>query len=1263
MTIKKIDKENVEDILSLSPLQEGLLFHYLTEPDSEQYFEQLVLHLEGEWHEATFRNVLQNVVQANEMLRSIFRWEKLEKPIQIILKQVEPTINLVDLSGYSDTMQSMKVEELIASDRAEKIDISVAPWRVHLYRLSGNKSVLVLSNHHLILDGWSTGLLLKELIEGYNSLLSGRSWQASTKPKYKQFIRYIEADDKHKQQQFWSSYLNGFEVKTPLPTDKKVKSEYTKTKHVNVQVPKLLSDRMQLLVAEEGVTVASVFYTAWGILLQKYGNMDDVLFGTTVSGRNPDILGIEQMVGLFINTIPLRFKTNSDETIAQILKRTSRMLRDRGEFDASPLTEIKAHSEFKSKESLFDSIVVIENYPLDQAFKGLDQRLRVTHVSLLESTHYPLALAITMDEPFNLQFQYKAEMFEEATIQRLADHFVRILTSCVKNPHVRTSQIVMLGENEIEQLCKQYNQTETKYPVHLSIHEMFESQAELHPDTVALICNQQKMTYRELNEKANRLAWFLKARGIGEESIVGVMIERSFEMIIGILGILKAGAAYVPIDPDYPSERITYLLNHSRTSVLLVDAVTERNFTDNNQTSVFSVNDIINDHSLPQHNVHGDYHPDRLIYVLYTSGSTGNPKGVMVKMHAFVNLLHWFTREFCIDDQDVMLLIAPSSFDLAQKNMFCTLIQGGKLCLFEPGLYDYNRMSDLIFRENVSLINCAPSAVYPLIDFNEGTDFLRIASLRLVFLGGEPINLNRLMPWMKSARFHAEIANTYGPTECTDIAAFLRLTPEEAVHAQGVPMGKPIDNTKLYVLDREMNVLPEGRIGELYIGGVGLARGYFHAPELTSERFVDNPFDGGQKLYRTGDLVRYLPDGNLDYIGRTDYQVKIRGMRVELAEIEALLLNHSDVQEVVVIDWQGVNGIKYLCAYIVGATEQALASIKAYAVLHLPDYMVPTAFMRMEQLPLTPNSKIDKKALPEPQFSTGGDRDLACNGSETELQVLAIWQKVLGAEEIGLYDQFFDIGGNSILLIQMHSQLEKILPGKITIIELFSSPTIAQIAQFIEKKDSSTSSLQSLEYVTLPAVFFREMLERQGASVHSHHFEGRIPEEIWDICSVEQIEMQDLMLALFIYLLAEFSEQQTIVVQIHTNQVQFIPFVTKMDSFEHFSALFQHVRNHRLGTFNESIELDHLRLLGRDKAPYDVLPLYSKKKDLKEPAPLNVFDLIWEVDIDEIHLNAVYSCTCNANRFNREQMNDLVDGYSELIGLLAHQYEKSGGKS
>lgn len=648
---------------------------------------------------------------------------------------------------------------------------------------------------------------------------------------------------------------------------------------------------------------------------------------------------------------------------------------------------------------------------------------------------------------------YKTESMGEM-VKGITNHLTCFFKAVVNNPNIPLSEIDMLSE-ERNRILYEFNDSISDYPKDKSVVELFEMQVKKTPDKTAVVYQDKQLTYKELNEKANHLARVLVDHGVGEDVVVGIMLDRSLELLIGMLGVLKAGGAYLPIDPNYPEERIEYLLTSSNADIVLKTSKLENEHACSLVRSIDIDTLLENSTSEVVGNLDISYDPEGLQYVLYTSGSTGEPKGVMVKRNSFVNLLHWYTSEFQISDTDRVLLIAPISFDTSHKNIFAPLINGGQLHLFTAGIYDYNEMSEVIHQNRITLVNCTPSGFYPVVDYNENTNYQRLTSLKHVVLGGEAINLKKLTPWMKSTNFKSEIVNTYGPTECTDLASFYRIDLEEMQYLETVPIGKPIFNSQIYIVDSEMNLLPIGIVGELCIGGTGLSRGYYRAPELTREKFVEIPQLLGKKVYKTGDLARWMPDGNIEFIGRKDYQTKIRGFRVELGELETRLLKHEDIVEAAVVALDDSVGTKILSAYYVAKQKLTSAELRQFLSLNLPDFMIPAYFTQLEKMPLNHNGKIDRKSLPVPNLGIMTSSNYVAPQDEIEQKLVSIWQEVLGIERIGITDNFFELGGHSLKAAAIVLKVSKDLGINLQISELFRQPTVEDLAIYMRKKQKN----------------------------------------------------------------------------------------------------------------------------------------------------------------------------------------------------------------
>ncbi|HLP48170.1 MAG TPA: condensation domain-containing protein, partial [Candidatus Kapabacteria bacterium] len=739
--MEKIDPKSIENILALTPLQEGMLFHYLQDPKNALYFEQLCLEVFGEINVSYFEKAWQTVIATNEMLRTVFRWEKLEKSSQIILRQHKCNLVFYDLTKKDSHQAKTVLAEIKRKDRCKRFDLSEVPFRVILCKLDEKKYEMIISNHHILYDGWSNGIILKEFFKAYHELgQGGELLKLPVKPSFKEFLKWTHNQAKNEQEKFWRAYLNGFETPTELPIKNKIIEETARVDDYSIILAEDTGRNLDIFVKNNHVTLATVFYAAWGILLQKYCGSEDVIFGTTVSGRSAGIKGIENIVGLFINTIPLRTQTTPHETLSDIVFRIDKILQSREEVEHTSLVDIRNYCNLGGNESLFDTIVVIENYPLDNRLLPENSLLSVHSYAITEMTHYDLTVGIMLFNQIEVKFSFHPGFFDKETIESLAGHYKGIIQNIIENPGTSLSQLEIISSVEKNRILYEFNNTAVQYPEYKSIHQLLAEQIAKIPDKIALISSlHHYMTYKSLNDAAGYLGRVLKNKGVGPNCIVGLLIERSLEMIIGVLGILKAGGAYLPIETDYPPERIGYMLENSQTRLF----VTRTKFAGafNFSGEIVNIENVglthIDKVKIIETEV-TDY-PQDIVYMIYTSGSTGKPKGVIIQKEGFLNLLRWYMEALDIRKEDNNLLIAPISFDLAQKNLFSPFLAGGRLTLASPGIPDYIELKKLIHKMHVTMINCAPSVFYPLVEPGDDSDFAQLHSLRAIILGGEPI--------------------------------------------------------------------------------------------------------------------------------------------------------------------------------------------------------------------------------------------------------------------------------------------------------------------------------------------------------------------------------------------------------------------------------------------------------------------------------------------------------------------------------------------
>ncbi|UCH96605.1 MAG: amino acid adenylation domain-containing protein, partial [Candidatus Aminicenantes bacterium] len=1142
--MEKLEKKNIRDILALTPMQEGMLFHYLNDPESDHYFEQLSLKISDEINLQRFKKAWDYVVQGNEMLRVLFRWERLDNPTQVVLKQHHPDSRFFDLSTIEDhTERQKQLEKIKLEDRKEKFDLREIPFRVILCKISEKEYYIVISNHHILYDGWSTGVVLKEFFQAYEGLEKGETGLTTKiKPSFREYIQWHQNRDQDKQKKFWELYFKGFDAQTVLPIKRKgIKrnSEGAAAKAFGFVLEKDIKDKLDIFLRERGVTLAAYFYCAWGILLQKYCNSEDVVFGTTVSGRSAPIKEIENMVGLFINTIPLRVTAERGEKALDLLLKINNHLPHREKYENTPLVEIKKYSALTSGEELFDSLLVIENYPLDHFLRRENKTLPLTvhSYSAVESTNYDLTITIALPGNVEIRLIYNEELFAENVIHRLSRHFINILNEITGHPQKQFHEIEILSQEEKKQLLVDFNDTNevVDYPGEKSIHQLFEEQVERTPGRIAVIGNRQSvvgktenmhLTYEGLNERSNRLAHLLRQKGAGSDSIVGIMVERSIEMVIGIFGILKAGSAYLPIVPGSPPGRVKYMLADSGAKIL----ATTPGFRVKAEIEVEELFSTLTLTAISTSTSGQASSAASLAYVLYTSGSTGRPKGVMVEHCSVINLLFALHHQYPLKKQDTYLLKTSYLFDVSVTELFGWFLEGGRLAILEKGgEKDPAKITDIIERTGVTHINFVPSMFNVFVQELTSLDTVRLSGLKYIFLAGEAllpelVNKSRNLGTIGTL---IPLENIYGPTEGTVYSSGYSLANWDGTGR--IPIGKPLPNMMLFVLDKNNCLQPIGVPGELCIGGLGVARGYLNRPGLTAERFVEpvEPVTGNRcrweatsnkkflrgagavfsksaparrrhKIYKTGDLARWLSDGNIEYLGRMDHQVKIRGFRIELGEIENQLVSHRKVKEAVVAAKEIEGGDKYLCAYIIpaGTVETALfiGQLREYLSRALPDYMIPTHFVTIDGIPLTPSGKIDRKALPEPEIKSLEEYTAPRN--EREKALVDIWAEVLGIDnkQIGIEDNFFELGGHSLKIASLIGRIHKKLNIEIPFNKIFQAPTVKVLAEYISKQERSQyveiSPLEKREYYALSSpqkrLFVLQQMEADSIAYNMH---------------------------------------------------------------------------------------------------------------------------------------------------------------------------------
>ncbi|MCK4258351.1 MAG: amino acid adenylation domain-containing protein [Halanaerobiales bacterium] len=1049
-----IDRENIADMLALTSMQEGMLFYYLKEPESDQYFEQLSIRVAGPVQLNLFQQAWNNVVDSHEMLRTVFRWDKVKQPVQIVLKKHEPLVTFFDLTSTFGYEQETLLQEIKIADKKKRFDLQEVPFRISLCKIEDELFEIIISNHHILYDGWSNGIILKDFYDTYIAFANNKDFSLLSRTKFKEFIKFVQGRDKTSEESYWKAMFRDFKTHTILPITSRDNTGDKIIERYRLKFSESLNQEIQTFVSEQKITLATLFYTVWALVLHQYTSNQEVVFGTTVSGRNVKLKDVEKIVGLFINTLPLRVSFHTNNQISELLQQINELIQERVEYETSSLVDIKRYSGITGSSELFDSVMVIENYPLDKALKGNNNILVIQSYHLDERTNYDLTLVVETFDELILDVVFNKDKYKPEAIEGIARHFEGILQFILRYPDQQIDTIEMLTAKEKKQLLDEFNDTHAEYPVDQTVHTIFEAITEKYPNHVAVDFSEEQLTYLELNTRANQVARTLRDKGVQSEFIIGIMVENSLEMFVGIMAILKAGGAYLPIDPELPEERIRFMLEDSETDILLTTRKIQVDYTDL-ELEVIKLDDPASYH-LNGSNLLNINTANDLVYIIYTSGTTGNPKGVMLEHKNVVRLLINEKAPMKFDETDVWVMFHSFSFDFSVWEMFGALLYGGKLIVIPKMVArEPEKFLNLLETEQVTILNQTPSAFYNLID-EDSRHPVRKLSIKYVIFGGEALRFTHLRPW-KERYQETKLINMYGITETTVHVTFKDITDSDlAMNITNI--GKPLPTVTTYIMDSKQRLLLIGVPGEIYVGGDGVARGYLNRPELTAERFIDNPYKPGEKLYKSGDLARLLENGEMEYLGRTDNQVKIKGFRIELGEIENLLQTHENIQQAVVLVNEDSNGEKYLCAYIVSDKNLTVSELREYLTIRLPQYMVPSNFVQIDEIPLTSNGKANRKALLKIQGNLDLGIEYVAPTNEVEEKLVQIWETILNSKNIGINHNYFDVGGDSIKAIRVISMINNQLDTDIKIADLYQNQTIAELAKVI--LNSVTKDLQ-----------------------------------------------------------------------------------------------------------------------------------------------------------------------------------------------------------
>ncbi|OLD63512.1 MAG: hypothetical protein AUI47_08965 [Acidobacteria bacterium 13_1_40CM_2_68_5] len=1050
---------DLEDVYPLTPMQEGMLYHTLSAPDSGVYVEHLTWKFHGPFDEPAFVRAWRRASGRHPILRTSFLWNGVERPLQVVSRRVEPSWDRLDWRGLPGAEQERELERFLASDMRRGYDLSrPLLQRLAIMRLADEVHQFVWSHHHVLLDGWSLPVLLKEVMTLYQACRREEEPRLEQARPFRDYVAWLQRQDLAAAEAYWRNALAGFGSPTPLVVDRPASRSARPEDYrlERIRLSRAVAAGLRALARRHQLTLNTVLQGAWALLLGRYSGEEDVVFGGVVSGRPADLDGSETMVGLFLNTLPVRVRLPEGEALAAWLRRLQEGQVEMRQYEYAPLVQVQEWSEAPRGTPLFESIFVFENYPLDQRLLERAGDLEIRDLRAVEWTHYPLNVVVPPGPGLSIQISYDARRFDAPAIRRMLGHLETLLEGMAAGPERRLGDLPMLTSAErvwLEQL-----NLPRAVAAEACLHEIFETRVERSPGAIAVVCEGKRVTYEELNRRANRLARRLRDRGVGPEARVAICLPRSIEMITAILAVLKAGGAYVPLDAAHPAERLAFMLEDAAATVLITAAGTIDRLSGPaaaiillDEEGAASGTAAAGDDA----NLKPAALSDNPAYVIYTSGSTGRPKGVAVTHRSAAALFESTRRRLAFDARDVWTQLHSYAFDYSVWEMWGALLHGGRLILVPPLVgRSPEAFYELLRRERVTVLNLTPSELRQLIQEDErhAQDALAV---RLVNVGGEALNLDDLRPWLARHPDRPLLVNLYGITETSVIVTWHSLQSGDFRDVSKSVIGRPIPGWRVHLLDASLRPVPIGVPGEIYVGGAGLARGYLGRPDLTAERFVPDPFAGppGARLYRSGDLARIDEDGDLEYLGRIDDQVKIRGFRIEPGEIEAALLRHTAVREAVVLVRQDGGGDGRLVAYIVprAGQEAAPADLRAFLKRSLPDYMLPSAFVGLETLPTTANGKVDRRALPAPETALGGVSAAAAPpATPIEQELARLWGGLLGADAPGVEANFFEAGGQSLLATLLISRVRAHLGVEVSLKDFLDRPTIRGLAGLVE---------------------------------------------------------------------------------------------------------------------------------------------------------------------------------------------------------------------
>ncbi|QKL20466.1 non-ribosomal peptide synthetase [Bacillus altitudinis] len=1048
--MSQFKRDQVQDMYYLSPMQEGMLFHTLHHQEKGFYVEQMDMNVKGTLRHDLLEKSMNIIVERYDIFRTVFLHEKVKRPVQVVLKNRPFQLDVVDIQDLSESEQLERIDRFKQKDQLRGFDLSKdLLMRASVFQTGPSSYRWIWSYHHILLDGWCFGLVVQELFAIYHALLHDIPYRLEPVKPYKEYIQWLEKQDKQASLEYWTQSLAGFEGQSTFKEQRKQTNEH-ELGEIEWAMSKEETAALSELALQQNATLSSALQSAWSILLSRYQRSNDVLFGTVVSGRPSDLAGVDRMVGLFINVIPRRIQLTDQMTFRSLLSETQQQSLAAEPHQYIPIYDIQAKA---GQQQLIDHIVVFENVPA--AKKDEQESLlgfTVEDMNVYEKSNYDLNLLASPGEQLQLKLAFNQRAFDPAFVRKLKDQLTLLIKGAIKHPDQSVHTLTLVTKQEKQRMLEEWNAPELEHD-QLYLTKWFEHNVRKQPNAVALSAGDHTMTYAELNEQANRLARHLQKNGVGHQTVTAILAERTPELIVSLLAVLKAGATYVPIDPDYPESRIQYMLKDSGATHLL----THSSFINQTRSLAFDGTYLFADDQeillMSSENLPLEARLDDTAYIMYTSGTTGQPKGIMTT-HSNIARVVKNTNYLTILETDTLLSLSNSVFDGFTFDVYGALLNGAKLVLPQKEtILDMGKLTELIKGEHISVM-FVPTALFHLL-VDEGTDWMR--SVRKVLFGGERASVQHVRKAF-DVMGKGRLLNVYGPTESTVFATYYPIDEAIPLEAHSIPIGKPLNQTGAYILSEHRQLQPIGMVGELCLSGKGLAKGYLNRPDLTKQVFIAHPFAAGERLYRTGDLAYFREDGLIEYAGRVDDQVKIRGHRIELTEIEANLLMHQGVKQAVLLADHDETNHTRLLAYITcdDAWKGKLDDIKSRLKERLPAYMLPHELIELENLPLTPNGKVDKRQLPKPE-APQGNRRVKLPANEVEQKLLVMWREVLEREDISTDDHFFELGGHSLKAMSLLSKVSKEFEVQVPIHLLFETPTIEALSHYIQHQDGETA--------------------------------------------------------------------------------------------------------------------------------------------------------------------------------------------------------------